>query len=90
MKHALTYLMVLLTIVSIVIGCTANERAKNLGGTMTIDLPPGKRLIVATWKNDELWYLTKDNVEATPPTRYTFEEKSSYGILEGKVIFIEH
>ena len=33
--------------------------AKNMGGTITIDVPKGQKIIEATWKNANLWYLTR-------------------------------
>ena len=73
-------------------GCTENQMAKNFGGTETITLEPGKRLVNITWKGGEgianLWILTKVDPE-TKPTTYSFKEKSGGGLLEGEVIIIE-
>lgn len=45
--------MALLIVASLaVFGCTQQQRAKNLGGTAVVELPPGQKLVVATWKND--------------------------------------
>jgi hypothetical protein len=81
-------LIALLTLVVTLFSCTANERARNLGGTETITLKPGERLVNITWKQDDnLWVLTKQ--DTTKPSTYTFQEKSSYGVMEGKVIINE-
>jgi len=69
--------------------CTENERAKNFGGTQTIELPAGEKLIEATWKGDQLWYLTRPMGEGETPETYKFHEKSNWGVMEGDVIFIE-
>jgi hypothetical protein len=37
----------------------------------------------------ELWYLVRDRRENESPESYEFAEKSSWGILEGKVEFVE-
>jgi len=71
-------------------GCTEQQRAKSWGGTATIDLPPGQKLVTVTWKGDEIWFLTRDMYEGERPEAYDFEESSSFGILEGKVVFQEH
>lgn len=72
-----------------VVGCTDNERARNWGGKETVILPKGKKLINVTWKQDELWYLVRERHENETPEVYEFAEKSSWGILEGKVEFVE-
>jgi len=69
--------------------CTSNEIAKEFGGTMTINLPKNEKLINATWKNQEVWYLTRPMDSNETPQTYNFQEKSSWGVLEGTVIIIE-
>ena len=71
------------------LGCTEKQRAKSWGGDMTIDLPKGERLIEATWKNEDLWYLTRPRTEGETPTTYKFREDSSFGVMEGTVTFKE-
>jgi hypothetical protein len=70
--------------------CTENQRAKGFGGTATVDIPEGQRLIDVTWKGDQIWYLTDDMPVGYEAKTYNFLEESSYGMVEGKVIFIEH
>lgn len=70
------------------IGCE-NEVARNFGGEMTVELPKNKKLIEVTWKDDSLWYLTKDMKETDVCETYEFTEKSNTGMLEGKVIIKE-
>lgn len=84
-------LLGLLAIVTLA-SCTENSKARMWGGTETIQLDPGKRLVNITWKStdktgSDLWILTKQ--DTTKPSTYLFEEKSSFGIMEGKVIIIE-
>jgi len=61
--------------------------ARQFGGSETIELKPGERLVNLTWKETNLWILTKQ--DTTKPTTYSFKEKSSFGIAEGQVTIIE-
>lgn len=62
---------------------------RNFGGTTTVNLEPGEKLIEVTWKNDNVWYLVEPMDPDYIPKTKTFKENSRVGILEGKVIFIE-
>lgn len=72
-----------------VVGCTGNQRAKNFGGTTTVDLPSGEKLFDVTWKDDDLWYCTRKMRDNEQPEEYTFQEQSSFGFIEGTVLFKE-
>jgi len=63
--------------------CTDNQRARQFGGTETVDIPEGRVLVNCTWKQDDLWILTKD----TATGKMYFNEKSSFGVLEGEINF---
>jgi uncharacterized lipoprotein YehR (DUF1307 family) len=69
--------------------CTENTRAKNFGGNASMDLPSGQKLVIVTWKDDNLWVLTKPMTEKDVAETYTFQEESSFGILEGTYIITE-
>jgi hypothetical protein len=69
--------------------CTEQTRAKSFGGNMTINLQPNQKLVNATWKNSDLWYLTEQGDSNFKPKRYTFQESSTFGMMEGTVTFIE-
>jgi len=71
------------------IGCTRNEIARNYGGKQEIRLEPGQRLVEATWKENDLWYLTEPMDSEYVPKVKHFKESSSWQVLEGEVIFIE-
>jgi hypothetical protein len=73
----------------LLMSCTENARTRTFGGTQTVDLPKGQRLITATWKEADIWYLTEPMPEGYQPTPKTFNSKTSFGIAEGKVIFYE-
>jgi len=69
--------------------CTEQQRAKKYGGSATVELPTGKKLVNATWKMDNLWLLVEDRKEGETPKEYIFRENSSYGMLEGQIVIKE-
>lgn len=69
--------------------CTEQMMTREFGGTMTINLPAGQELMEATWKDDNLFYLTRPMSNDYVPTKKTFQESSSYGMMESTVVFIE-
>ena len=83
-------LFALLVAVLALSACTPNQLAKNFGGTMTKDLPAGEKLVVATWKEASLWYLTRPMRSGEVAERYIFQEDSEFGMVQGTVIFQEH
>lgn len=82
-------IITLLTLCTILSSCTDNFRARNLGGEMKIELDPEQKLIGASWKETTLWYLTEPMEDDYVPKTKTYQEDSRYGIMHGKVIFIE-
>lgn len=77
-------------IITLFIGCTKQQRARHLGGTQTINLPKGEKLLMATWKDDNLFYLTEYMEHDYEPKTKIFRESASFGIVEGKVVFVEN
>jgi hypothetical protein len=71
------------------VGCTENQRTRNFGGTSNETLPAGQKLLVATWKQDDLWMLTRPMQVNEKPEVYEFRESSSFGLLQGKVVISE-
>jgi len=54
-------------------------------------LPENTKLINATWKEgDSIWYLTRPSKTGDISETYNFNESSSFGMMEGKVIIVEH
>ena len=82
-------LIALLIIIAILILtiCTSNQRACQLGSSETVTLNPGKRMVNMTWKQNNLWILTKQ--DTTKPSTYTFQEKSSWDVMEGTITVVE-
>lgn len=81
--------IIIILIALLIGGCTENQRARSFGGTEKIKLPKGERLIIATWKESHLWYLTEPMPKGYVPKTRIFREKSSWGAMEGVVIFYE-
>ncbi len=82
-------LLLVLSVVLMLGSCTENDRAKSFGGEMTINIPKGNRVTNITWKKSELWYSYRPFMEGEKPQTQTFVEESSFGVMEGKVIFKE-
>jgi hypothetical protein len=82
--------IIFISIVAILFAsCTKNEMAKNFGGTMTVNLPADTKLVNVTWKEDEIWYLTKPMNSTDSAETYSFQEESSFGVWEGTVVLKE-
>lgn len=83
-------LIVIMFVISfLTLCCTSKDRAKKWGGTTKIELQVGNKLVNATWKDTNLWLLTRAMHPREYPERYEFKEDSSWGLLEGKIIIIE-
>ena len=85
MKKIIFYFLVLISLIS----CIDNNRVKKYGGTATLELSPNEKLVNVTWKDKELWILTTEMTEKDSAKTYTFKEKSSLGLVEGKYIIVE-
>lgn len=84
------YFIFIIALISIAfIGCTENQRARTFGGSMTVELPKGQKLMMATWKEDNLYYLLEPMEDNYTPKTKKFVESSSWGVLESTVTFIE-
>ena len=79
--------ILLITMALCLTGC--HYTTKNFGGNMTIELPKGQKLEEITWKDTNLWYLTRPMRENEVAEIHTFQEKSPLGIAEGTVTIIE-
>lgn len=85
MRRILFILMTILFFIS----CTENQMARKFGGTAEIKLPRGEKLLMVTWKEANLFYLTEPMDSNYIPKTKIFREDSNYGLIESKVIFIE-
>lgn len=74
--------LLLLTILILGSGCTENSRARQFGGKQEIQTKPNEVLINITWKDNDMWVLTKDTLTGI---QY-FRESSSWGVWEGEIV----
>lgn len=72
-----------------VTSCTENNRVKNWGGEGTLNLPQGRKLVNVTWKENQIWYLTRPMDSTDKAETYQFHEESSWGVMEGTYTIIE-
>jgi len=70
-------------------GCTEQSRVKTFGGTTILKLPKGQKLITITWKDSDIWYLTKEMKRDEQPEQYRFTEESNLGIANGELLITE-
>ena len=82
------YLFLLFALVAMC-SCTQNQMARSYGGKMTIELPKGEKLINATWKESNLFYLTEPMEEGYIPKSKKFRESSNFGVWESEITFVE-
>jgi len=69
--------------------CTENARVKAWGGEGTINLPKGRKLVNVTWKETQVWYLTRPMDSSDVAQTYQFHEESSWGMVEGTYNIVE-
>lgn len=85
MKKILTLAVMAIVFAS----CTQNQRAKSFGGTANVNLEANRKLVTVTWKDDQVWYLTREMKSTDTAETYNFQEESSWGVLEGTVVIVE-
>ena len=88
MKKYIALLMVSATLIAAT-GCS-NTAAKHFGGTMDLSLPKGQKLVNITWKENDLWTLTRPMTEEDVAETYEFKANTNFGIVEGKVLIKEN
>lgn len=75
-------LILLSLVVVALMSCTDNQRARSWGGTETVKLEPNEEFVNITWKQDNLWIIVKDKNTG----KFYAREKSSFGMMQGKVV----
>ena len=87
MKKRILLLIILSIIISFSSGC--QEMAKNYGGSMTIELEPGTKLELITWKDNSLWYCTRPMRDDEEAEVHTYQEQSEFRTFEGTITIKE-
>ena len=72
------------------ISCTENSRVKHFGGSGDIHLPTGQKLVNVTWKENQIWYLSRPMKKDEDVDIYRFQEESGWGVVEGTYNIHEH
>ena len=85
MKRLSIFILLAISLAS----CTENARVKSWGGDGTITLPAGRKLVNITWKETQIWYLTRPMNSTDVAETYQFHEESSFGVMEGTYTIIE-
>ena len=82
-------ILLIITISICLCSCTKQICTHTYGGDMTINLPAGQELMMVTWKDNDLFYLTRPMSPDYVPVTKVFHESSSYGVIESTVYFKE-
>lgn len=81
---------ILVILISLIVSFfSSNWWAKTWGGTITVTLPVNTKLVNATWKGSNLWYLTRPSRKGETAETSTLHEQSNLGMIQGQVIFVE-
>jgi hypothetical protein len=85
------FFVMIIAIMAIVFSsCTEQGRARSWGGSMTINVDRGYKLVEVTWKDDNnLWYLIEPMEDGYVPKTKIFKESSGFGVMEGVITFHE-
>jgi len=86
--NKLTKLTAILALILMLSGCAINL-ARNVGGTLKVDVARGQKIISVTWKETSLWVLTRPMRPEETPETYAFHENSAMGFVQGDVILKE-
>lgn len=70
--------------------CTQNQMSRAYGGTQTMDIKAGHKVVNITWKNLDMWVLTRPMRADEVPETLTFHESSNFGVWEGTIVLREH
>ena len=79
--------LILITLILSLSSCNYTSRV--LGGNMVVELDKDQKLVNCSWKETDLWILTRVRKEGENPETYKYIEKSTLGALEGIVTIIE-
>lgn len=82
-------IIALAALLTIATSCTEQHMARRYGGKLNFELPKGEKLMMATWKESNLFYLTEPMDSGYIPKKKVFRESSNLGVWESEITFIE-
>ena len=82
-------IIALAALLTIATSCTEQHMARRYGGKLNIELQKGEKLMMATWKESNLFYLTEPMDSGYIPKKKVFRESSTFGVWESEITFIE-
>ena len=88
MRHLLISMALVLALVFV--SCTEQQRTRTFGGESKVDLPLDKKLVMVTWKDNNLWFLLRNARPSEASESYIFSETSSWAFFEGTITIQEH
>jgi len=71
------------------LSCTEQQRTRAYGRDSHLVLPKGEKLVMVTWKQADLWFLTRPFKKRDEPETYKFKESYSWGVMEGTITIRE-
>lgn len=90
MKKKISILIIGVTMLFLVRGCSQQGAVRAFGGDMTIELEPNTKLELITWKDDDsLWYLTRPMTDNDIAETHTYQQSSAFGVFEGTITIVE-
>lgn len=89
MSNKLIIITAAVVAAALLAGCPQQYITRKIGGEQTITLEKNQRLVNITWKDQNLWILTREREENESPRTYTYKENSLMGILEGQITIKE-
>lgn len=81
--------LAILLMIIFICSCTKSQRTRWLGSSMEIVLPAGEKLINVSWKDEDLWYLTRPMRDDEVAEVYQYKEKSAFGMFQGTITIRE-
>ena len=82
-------IIVIAAVAALLLAGCGNFAAKSLGGTVHVSVDKGQKVINASWKDSNLWILTRPMKPGEGPEIYRYIERSNYGVIRGEVVITE-
>ena len=82
------YKFIIIVVLAMLLGGCFNDNAnvaKIVGGNGVITLPPKTKLVLMTWKGHDAWLLTRPFRDGEKAEEYTYQEVSTFGIMEATI-----